>query len=220
MGRRQPTLAGRHPEESAAALLQRQGSMQFGFDPRAGQVRAGIRGQAFGVGALEVEDEDVYTNDQLADYDWEIGGAASEDNEDDEEAEMEAARLGRWSKSSGARKSNVTPKVVRQKTFDGWTAPSNKSAVYTSTAIGGTVFDHRCFVRGLAVHSLRPFTLVYLSRCGQLNSSILRPKCHKFSPFRFSIANMGAALINSSLISSCSDLDCCMEPFESFSESL
>ncbi|KER30018.1 hypothetical protein T265_03497 [Opisthorchis viverrini] len=139
MGRRQPTLAGRHPEESAAALLQRQGSMQFGFDPRAGQVRAGIRGQAFGVGALEVEDEDVYTNDQLVDYDWEIGGAASEgeDNEDDEEAEMEAARLGRWSKSSGARKSNVTPKVVRQKTFDGWTAPSNKSGARQSASFTG-----------------------------------------------------------------------------------
>ncbi|KAG5454307.1 G patch domain-containing protein 1 [Clonorchis sinensis] len=139
MGRRQPTLAGRHPEESAAALLQRHGTIQSGFDPRAGQVRAGIRGQAFGVGALEVEDEDVYTCDQLADYDWEIGGAASEgeDNEDDEEAEMEAARLGRWSKSSGARHSAVTPKVVRKKTFDGWTAPSSKSGARQSGGFTG-----------------------------------------------------------------------------------
>lgn len=35
----------------------------------------GIRGQAFGVGAYEDEDDDVYTSEDLSKYDYAIGGA-------------------------------------------------------------------------------------------------------------------------------------------------
>ncbi|KAF6775332.1 hypothetical protein AHF37_05067 [Paragonimus kellicotti] len=128
MGRRPQTDASvRHPEESPAALAQRQGSLPVGFNPcGGGPTRAGIRGQAFGVGALETDDTDVYTSDQLADYDWEIGGPNSDvddDDADNEEAEIEAARLGRWS-STSERKKDRKSSTNQRKTFDGWTAPS------------------------------------------------------------------------------------------------
>ncbi|KAF7232672.1 G patch domain-containing protein 1, partial [Paragonimus skrjabini miyazakii] len=128
MGRRPQTDASvRHPEESATALAQRQGSLPVGFNPcGGGPTRAGIRGQAFGVGALETDDTDVYTSDQLADYDWEIGGPNSDvddDDADNEEAEIEAARLGRWSSTSERQKSRKSS-TNQRKTFDGWTAPS------------------------------------------------------------------------------------------------
>ncbi|KAA3681917.1 G patch domain-containing protein 1 [Paragonimus westermani] len=128
MGRRSQTDASfRHPEESHAALAQRQGSLPVGFNPCGGcPTRAGIRGQAFGVGALETDDTDVYTSDQLADYDWEIGGPNSDGDEDDadnEEAEIEAARLGRWSSTSERQKGQKSS-TNQRKAFDGWTAPS------------------------------------------------------------------------------------------------
>ncbi|VDQ02268.1 unnamed protein product [Trichobilharzia regenti] len=81
---------------------------------------------AFGVGALEEEDADVYEQDRLAEYDWEIGGCESDNNDDDEEdeeqAEIEAARLGRL--SSTIKKKSNSNSTGRGKIIDGWTAPS------------------------------------------------------------------------------------------------
>ncbi|CAL8103372.1 unnamed protein product [Calicophoron daubneyi] len=118
----------RHPEESSAALLRRQQNLQLltGFNPSGDRTRSGIRGQAFGVGALETDDGDIYAQDRLGDYDWEIGDRVSED-EDDEETEMDNARIGRWSSSGHHRKSskgNSRDSGDKTVTFDGWTAPS------------------------------------------------------------------------------------------------
>ncbi|CAH8444854.1 unnamed protein product [Dicrocoelium dendriticum] len=130
MGRRQfaSDKSFRHPEESSSALVERQSSLQRGFVPLEGPARAGIRGQAFGVGVLELDDPDVYDTDRLADYDWEIGGnATDEEASDDEESELEAARLGRWSGSDKQK-----GKSVGHKTLDGWTAPSRRTASHPS----------------------------------------------------------------------------------------
>ncbi|THD28943.1 G patch domain-containing protein 1 [Fasciola hepatica] len=135
-------LGDRHPEESSTALARRQQAIQSqpGFNPHIGPSRSGIRGQAFGVGALETEDSDIYAQDKLIDYDWEIGGepssAEDEDEEDAEQAELEAARTGRL--SFGGRRSTPMQSSKRRchqsgRTIDGWTAPTysryeNKSA--------------------------------------------------------------------------------------------
>lgn len=83
-----------------------------------------VSGQAFGVGALETEDSDIYAQDKLTDYDWEIGGGQSsdEDEEDAEQAELEAARTGRL--SSGSRNSTKRQFKDSSRTLDGWTAPT------------------------------------------------------------------------------------------------
>ncbi|VDP89023.1 unnamed protein product [Echinostoma caproni] len=128
-------LGDRHPEESSTALSRRQQAVQFqpGFNPHTGPSRSGIRGQAFGVSVLEVEDSDIYAQDKLADYDWEIGGgpsSAEDEDEDVEQAELEAARLGRLS-STNRGSTTCTPiqstgkKLQSSRTIDGWTAPTN-----------------------------------------------------------------------------------------------
>ncbi|CAH8824953.1 unnamed protein product [Trichobilharzia szidati] len=113
----------RHPEESISALLNRQQKIRSEneFILKSGLKRRGITGHAFGVGALEEEDADVYEQDRLAEYDWEIGGCES-DEEDEEQAEIEAARLGRL--SSTIKKKSKSNSTERSKIIDGWTAPS------------------------------------------------------------------------------------------------
>ncbi|CAI2725225.1 unnamed protein product [Schistosoma spindalis] len=120
--------SNRHPEESVSALLHRQQKIrnENEFDLKSGLKRRGIAGHAFGVGALEEEDADVYEQDRLAEYDWEIGDGESNDDEDEDEeqAEIEAARLGRLS-STIKKKSQVnSSSTERTKIIDGWTAPS------------------------------------------------------------------------------------------------
>ncbi|CAH8442363.1 unnamed protein product [Schistosoma rodhaini] len=125
--------SNRHPEESVSALLHRQQKIRSEneFDLKSGLKRRGITGHAFGVGALEEEDADVYEQDRLAEYDWEIGDGESNDDEDEDEeqAEIEAARLGRLS-STMKKKSQVnSSSTERTKIIDGWTAPSqNRSS--------------------------------------------------------------------------------------------
>ncbi|XP_045887900.1 G patch domain-containing protein 1 isoform X2 [Micropterus dolomieu] len=48
-------------------------SRLFG-DAQGGQRRGGVAGQAFGVGALEDDDEDIYHRDSMSRYDTELGG--------------------------------------------------------------------------------------------------------------------------------------------------
>ncbi|CAH8463443.1 unnamed protein product [Schistosoma turkestanicum] len=122
--------SNRHPEESVSALLHRQQKIRSEneFDLKSGLKRRGITGHAFGVGALEEEDADVYEQDRLAEYDWEIGDGESNDDEeeDEEQAEIEAARLGRL--SSTLTKKSKNNSTERTKTIDGWTAPSQHRA--------------------------------------------------------------------------------------------
>lgn len=71
---------------------------------------------------MEEENVDVYKETDLTEYDWEIGGEEIED--DDEEAEIEAARLGKLSNFKACAKSKA--KINNSKIIDGWTAPSIK----------------------------------------------------------------------------------------------
>ncbi|CAH8466251.1 unnamed protein product [Heterobilharzia americana] len=136
MGRRKPDShdseniwSERHPEESVSALLHRQQKIRSDneFDLKSGLKRRGITGHAFGVGALEEEDADVYEQDRLAEYDWEIGGGESDDDceeeEDAEQAEIEAARVGRLSSALTKKSNNNSSGRIR--IIDGWTAPSH-----------------------------------------------------------------------------------------------
>ncbi|CAH8483300.1 unnamed protein product [Schistosoma margrebowiei] len=118
--------SNRHPEESVSALLHRQQKIrnENEFDLKSGLKRHGITGHAFGVGALEEEDADVYEQDRLAEYDWEIGDGESNDDEDEEQAEIEAARLGRLSSTTKKKSQVNSSSTERTKIIDGWTAPS------------------------------------------------------------------------------------------------
>ncbi|CAH8440021.1 unnamed protein product [Schistosoma bovis] len=120
--------SNRHPEESVSALLHRQQKIrnENEFDLKSGLKRHGITGHAFGVGALEEEDADVYEQDRLAEYDWEIGDGESNDDEDEDEeqAEIEAARLGRLSSTTKKKSQVNSSSTERTKIIDGWTAPS------------------------------------------------------------------------------------------------
>ncbi len=78
-----------------------------------------LTGQAFGVGALHTEDADIFAQDSLASYDFSIGpGDDQIEEEDDDLAELAAARLGRFSDLRRGKKSHQTS------TIDGWTPPT------------------------------------------------------------------------------------------------
>ncbi|TNN06194.1 G patch domain-containing protein [Schistosoma japonicum] len=137
--------SNRHPEESVSALLRRQQTIRSEneFDLKSGLKRRGITGHAFGVGALEEEDADVYEQDRLAEYDWEIGGGESnEEDEDEEQAEIEAARLGRLS-SALAKKSKVNS-TERTRIIDGWTAPSQNRESQKVSKLNSNVLPGFC----------------------------------------------------------------------------
>nr|VZI03818.1 unnamed protein product [Spirometra erinaceieuropaei] len=119
--------------ESVSALRQREMSRRMGadgpgFNPGMGVIRDGIRGQAFGVGALHSEDADIYTVDNLSSYDFSIGDpneeqeedGSAEEEEDSELAELEAARIGKF---SDQRKRSAAEVRKPKKTIYGWTAP-------------------------------------------------------------------------------------------------
>lgn len=118
--------------ESVSALRQRELSRRMGadgpgFNPGMGVIRDGIRGQAFGVGALHSEDADIYTVDNLSSYDFSIGDPGEEQQEDDDSgeedselAELEAARIGKF---SDQHKRSATEARKPKKTIYGWTAP-------------------------------------------------------------------------------------------------
>ncbi|VDL89034.1 unnamed protein product [Schistocephalus solidus] len=121
--------------ESVSALRQRELSRRMGadgpgFNPGMGVIRDGIRGQAFGVGALHSEDADIYTVDNLSSYDFSIGDPGEEQQEDDDSgeedselAELEAARIGKF---SDQHKRSATEARKPKKTIYGWTAPLRK----------------------------------------------------------------------------------------------
>ncbi|KAL5110040.1 G patch domain-containing protein 1 [Taenia crassiceps] len=118
-GRRAPTSRQDPRSESVGSLQRREQESHPGFNPSSGPVRQGIRGQAFGVGALHSEDADIYAQDSLASYDFSIGAGDEhdkEDDEDDEMAELEAARHGRFS--------DLKRRVKNKSTIDGWTPPT------------------------------------------------------------------------------------------------
>ncbi|VDL18452.1 unnamed protein product [Hymenolepis diminuta] len=114
-GRRPPTSTQDPQAESVSSLQRREKESHVGFNPSTGPIRQGIRGQAFGVGALHSEDADIYAQDSLATYDFSI--APDEEDVDDEMAELEAARHGRF--SDFRRKSKPS-----NSTLDGWTPPT------------------------------------------------------------------------------------------------
>ncbi|KAM7537174.1 hypothetical protein Aperf_G00000077901 [Anoplocephala perfoliata] len=118
-GRRAPTTAQDPQSESVGNLHLREQASHLGFNPSTGPIRQGIRGQAFGVGALHSEDADIYAMDSLATYDFSIGPGDDDNNDDndDEMAELEAARHGRF---SDLRKKSKP----RNSTLDGWTPPT------------------------------------------------------------------------------------------------
>ncbi|KAL5961535.1 G patch domain-containing protein 1 [Taenia solium] len=118
-GRRAPTSRQDPRSESVGSLQRREQESHPGFNPSTGPVRQGIRGQAFGVGALHSEDADIYAQDSLASYDFSIGAGDEHDkgdDEDDEMAELEAARHGRFS--------DLKKRVKNKSTIDGWTPPT------------------------------------------------------------------------------------------------
>uniref|UniRef100_A0A5K3EJL6 DUF1604 domain-containing protein n=3 Tax=Mesocestoides corti TaxID=53468 RepID=A0A5K3EJL6_MESCO len=120
LGRRAPTLRRDPQSESVDALQRRTESRsEHGFNPSTNLVRQGIRGQAFGVGALHSEDADIYAQESLASYDFSIGAGDENDGDDgdDEMAELEAARHGRFSDLRKRSKEKAT-------TIDGWTPPT------------------------------------------------------------------------------------------------
>nr|CDS26097.1 G patch domain containing 1 [Hymenolepis microstoma] len=114
-GRRAPTSIHDPQAESVTSLQQREQSSHVGLNPSTGPIRQGIRGQAFGVGALHSEDADIYAMDSLATYDFSI--APTEEEADDEMADLEAAQHGRF--SDLRRKSKPS-----NSTLDGWTPPT------------------------------------------------------------------------------------------------
>ncbi|KAM3172046.1 hypothetical protein ACTXT7_015353 [Hymenolepis weldensis] len=116
-GRRPPTSTQDPQTESVSSLQRREQASHVGFNPSTGPIRQGIRGQAFGVGALHSEDADIYAQDSLATYDFSI--APDEEDADDEMAELEAARHGRFSDFRRKSKPNNS-------TLDGWTPPTRK----------------------------------------------------------------------------------------------
>ncbi|KAI1731848.1 g-patch domain-containing protein [Ditylenchus destructor] len=63
---------GYNPLKDTGVLTQNYGVVATGL--KTSKSGKAIRGQAFGVGAFEEEDEDVYTNFDLSQYDFEIGG--------------------------------------------------------------------------------------------------------------------------------------------------
>lgn len=69
------------------------------------------------MGALHTEDADIYAQDSLATYDFSI--APDEEEPDDEMAELEAARHGRFSDLRRKTKPSNS-------TLDGWTPPTRK----------------------------------------------------------------------------------------------
>ncbi|VDK32313.1 unnamed protein product [Taenia asiatica] len=118
-GRRAPTSRQDPRSESVGSLQRREQESHPGFNPSTGPVRQGIRGQAFGVGALHSEDADIYAQDSLASYDFSIGAGDEhdkDDDEDDEMAELEAARHGRFS--------DLKKRAKNKSTIDGWTPPT------------------------------------------------------------------------------------------------
>ncbi|KAH8849658.1 G patch domain-containing protein 1 [Schistosoma japonicum] len=124
MGRRK--WSNRHPEESVSALLRRQQTIRSEneFDLKSGLKRRGI-------------------TDRLAEYDWEIGGGESnEEDEDEEQAEIEAARLGRLS-SALAKKSKVNS-TERTRIIDGWTAPSQNRESQKVSKLNSNVLPGFC----------------------------------------------------------------------------
>lgn len=66
---------GYHPLQNTGVLSQKYGTMSATL--KTTQRGKGIRGQAFGVGAFEDEDEDIYTNYDLNQYDFEVGASTS-----------------------------------------------------------------------------------------------------------------------------------------------
>ncbi len=81
-----------------------------------------LTGQAFGVGALHTEDADIFAQASLALYDFSSGpGDDQVEEEDDEVAELEAARHGRFSDLRRGKKSH------QKSTIDGWTPPTRTS---------------------------------------------------------------------------------------------
>ncbi|CDS41756.1 G patch domain containing 1 [Echinococcus multilocularis] len=118
-GRRAPTSSQDPRSESVSSLQRREQDSHLGFNPSTGPVRQGIRGQAFGVGALHSEDADIYAQDSLASYDFSIGAGDEHDKDDDEDyemAELEAARHGRFS--------DLRKRIKSKSTIDGWTPPT------------------------------------------------------------------------------------------------
>ncbi|KAH9283478.1 G patch domain-containing protein 1 [Echinococcus granulosus] len=118
-GRRAPTSSQDPRSESVSSLQRREQESHLGFNPSTGLVRQGIRGQAFGVGALHSEDADIYAQDSLASYDFSIGAGDEHEKDDDEDyemAELEAARHGRFS--------DLRKRIKSKSTIDGWTPPT------------------------------------------------------------------------------------------------
>ncbi|KAL3092353.1 hypothetical protein niasHS_007562 [Heterodera schachtii] len=66
---------GYKPLAEGAVLSQKYGVMESAL--KITKKSKGIRGQAFGVGAFEEDDEDIYTNFDLSQYDFEVGASTS-----------------------------------------------------------------------------------------------------------------------------------------------
>ena len=70
------------------------------------------------MGALHSEDADIYAQDSIASYDFSIGEGDDNEDDDDEMAELEAARHGRFS--------DLRKKNKGKSTIDGWTPPTRE----------------------------------------------------------------------------------------------
>ncbi|VDO04128.1 unnamed protein product [Rodentolepis nana] len=137
-GRRAPTSMHDPQAESVTNLQRREQLSHVGFNPSTGPIRQGIRGQAFGVGALHSEDADIYATDSLATYDFSI--APTEEEADDEMADLEAAQHGRF--SDLRRKSKPS-----NSTLDGWTPPTLPKISLSGVEEHDKIDDIEGFVR-------------------------------------------------------------------------
>jgi G patch domain-containing protein 1 len=66
---------GYKPLKESGVLSQKYGTVTSAL--KTSKRSKGIRGQAFGVGAFEEDDEEIYTNYDLSQYDFEVGASTS-----------------------------------------------------------------------------------------------------------------------------------------------